>query len=281
MRRKILSGVWIGLCGVLLLASLAGIGLAWGYKTPLEETALAQLAEIETELERAESALGDAQAEIERTLRLVDSAEQVLAELKDELGLAKDLFDEFDETLDTQLIPGMENSRALVNQAKSALEDLREALARLNEIPFVELNLPGDKMLADLIGAAETIDGEILRLEDLAKKAATFADDLSYLVGGDFSETRQNLNDLLAVVTDYRAKVTGWQAQAASLVERLPGWADRAALILTVFLLWAAVSQFGLVLHGLTAWRGGNPLEGLRRNRPSPPTVTDEHERVE
>ena len=281
MTRKILSGVWIGLCGLLLLASLAGIGLVWGYKTPLEETALTQLAEIETELERAESALGEAQAEIERTLRLVASAEQALSELRDELGLAKDLFDEFDETLDTQLIPGMENSRALVNQAKSALEDLREALARLNEIPLVELNLPGDQMLADLIAAADTIDGEILRLEDLAKKAATFADDLSYLMGGDFSETRQNLNNLLAVVTDYRAKVIGWQAQAASLVERLPGWADRAAVIQTVVLAWFAISQFGLLLHGLTAWRGGNPLEGLMGNRPSLQTVTDEQARVE
>ncbi len=276
MTRKILSGVWIGLCGVLLLASLAGIGLVWGYKTPLEEAALAQLAEIETELGRAESALGDAQAEIERTLRLVDSAEQVLADLKDELGLAKDLFDEFDQTLDTQLIPGMENSRALVGQARSALEDLREALARLNEIPFVELNIPGDKMLADLIAAAGTIDGEILRLEDLAKKAATFADDLSYLMGGDFSETRRNLNDLLAVVMDYRAKITGWQEQAAALIERLPGWTDWTAVILTVVLAWSAVSQFGLILHGLTAWRGGNPLEGLRRKSTAAAPEPDE-----
>ena len=140
-RRKILSGVWIGLCAILLIASLVGIGLTWGYRTPLKEAALAQLDDISTELDRAETALGDAQAEIERTLRLVDAAEESLANLKDKVSLAKDLFGEFGQTIDEQLIPGLEGSRGLVNQAKTALTDLRKTLEEINAIPLVELNI--------------------------------------------------------------------------------------------------------------------------------------------
>ena len=84
-------------------------------------------------------------------------------------------------------------------------------------------------------------------------------------MGGDFSETRQNLNNLLAVVQDYRQQVTDWQEQVVMLTEALPGWIDATAITLTVFLIWFAISQFGLILHGLTAWRGRNSLDVLRK----------------
>jgi hypothetical protein len=45
----------------------------------------------------------------------------------------------------------------------------------------------------------------------------------------------------------------------------LPGWIDRAAIILTMFLLWFGVSQVGLILHGLNMWRGGDPLVVMKR----------------
>jgi hypothetical protein len=34
---------------------------------------------------------------------------------------------------------------------------------------------------------------------------------------------------------------------------------------LTFFLLWFGFSQFGLLLHGLSLWKGGNPLQVLSR----------------
>jgi hypothetical protein len=38
-----------------------------------------------------------------------------------------------------------------------------------------------------------------------------------------------------------------------------------SSVILTVFLLWFGLSQFGLILHGLSLWKGGNPLKVLKR----------------
>ena len=84
-------------------------------------------------------------------------------------------------------------------------------------------------------------------------------------MGGDLSETRQRLEDFLDVVEEYEQKVNGWHAQVAMLESKsLPGWIDRASIILTVFLLWFGFSQFGLLLHGLSLWRGIDPLTVLR-----------------
>ena len=267
MARKILSGTLIVLSSALLVLSLAGIGATWYYNDPLTTEAVSRLSEIETELAQTQIALRDARVELERTLRIVDSAEQTLEALSDELEQAKRLFDEFDKTLGNSLIPGLESSRERLTRVKANLEDLRTTLEEINALPFLNLNLPGDEMLGNLIATVDSIDEQIARMEGLANKASTFAEDVSYLMGGDLSETRQRLEVFLEVVGEYEQKVTAWHAQVEMLIESLPGWIDQASIILTVFMTWFAFSQVGLGLHGLAIWKGDTPLGALRAKK--------------
>jgi methyl-accepting chemotaxis protein len=281
MARKIFSGILIALSSILLLLSLVGIAAAWYYNEPLTSEALTRLGEIEAELSGTQTALQDAKDELERTLRIVDAAEGTLERLSDELAQAKQLFDEFDRTLGDRLIPGLESSRDRLASLRSTLEDLRATLEELNSLPFVGLNLPGDEMLMNLIQTVNSIDTQIERMEELADKASTFAEDVSFLMGGDFSETKERLETFLQVITAYEQKVDGWHAQVEIWIASLPGWIDRASLILTFFLFWFGLSQFGLLLHGLVLWRGGDPLVVLRREHlPALPPPDEETELV-
>ena len=94
--------------------------------------------------------------------------------------------------------------------------------------------------------------------------------EITYLLDGDLGETRDSLQNLLTSVQSYEKKVTHWHEQVEDLIKRTPTWIDRTAVGLTIFLLWFALSQFGLFLHGLGIWAGGNPLVVLRRDRPGP-----------
>jgi hypothetical protein len=71
------------------------------------------------------------------------------------------------------------------------------------------------------------------------------------------------------VLQGYDTKLTGWLAQVRMLKESAPGWIDNASLSLTLVLFWFALSQLGLILHGLSLWLGENPLAVLSRVRPS------------
>ena len=129
----------------------------------------------------------------------------------------------------------------------------------------MNLNIPGDELLADILSGMDSLDTGLADAQDLVQRASTFVNDTSYLLGGDFNETRQHLQDLGLALDEYDRQITDWRAQAGTLIESLPGWIDRASIILTVFLLWFGLSQFGLILHGLNLWKGGNPLEALGR----------------
>lgn len=265
MVRKILSGILVGAGSLLLILSIIAIGWIWINRTPLTLDATSRLQVIDGDLEQAQTAFQSARLELERTLRLVESAEASMQALKEEFSQVKTLFDNTTGVLDDQLLPGLMNSRAKLDQAKNTLQGLRDTLAQINSLSLFDLNFPGDKMLGDLIASAESLDGQIVRVEDMVKNASTFVSDASYLMGSDFTETKTNLQNFLAIVTEYDQKLIDWRAQLAGLLESLPGWITGASIGLTVFLFWFGFSQVSLILHGLSIWQGGDPLVVLRK----------------
>jgi hypothetical protein len=158
----------------------------------------------------------------------------------------------------------LKTTRQRIDSARTTLESLQSVLKSVSGfIPGVDLNAPA-KTLADLIASTHSMDTEITNVEALATQASTFVSDTSFLLGGDLTETRTSLQNFVSYIQEYEKKVSGWRAQAKDLLEKAPGWINRAAIILTVFLLWFGFSQFGLLLHGLSIQRGTDPFEVLR-----------------
>lgn len=265
MARKISSGVLIGLGTLMLVLSIVGIGWIWINKQPLTQDAISRLQVVDQDLAHAQTAFQSARLELERTLRLVESAEASMLALKEEFSQVKTLFDNTTGILDDQLLPGLLNSRTKIDQAKSTLQGLRDTLAEINSLPWIDLNFPGDKLLGDLIASADSLDGQIVRVEDMVKSASTFVSDASYLMGSDFTETKTNLQNFLTIVNEYDQKLIDWRLQIAGLLESLPGWITGVSIGLTIFLLWFGFSQVSLILHGLSIWQGADPLVVLRK----------------
>jgi hypothetical protein len=156
------------------------------------------------------------------------------------------------------------------------MDELRASVEALNRIPFVNLTVPDDKLLSSFVDIIDSLESEVVRVDEIADQASTFMHDTSYLAGGDLSETRENIQNMQAVIDEYEGRIVTWREQVATLQAGLPGWIQRTAIWLTVFLLWFALSQFGLILHGLGAWRGENPLAVLRGE----PITDSRHEEI-
>jgi len=264
MANKFFSGALIVLGSIFLLLSLVGMIAAWAYNEPLTREATKRLTEINTELSQAQTGLQSSQQELERALRIVDASEKALEKLTDQSTGAKNLLESIQGTLDDRLLPELKTTRERLLAANKALESLRNTLAGLGSLLSIDLNVP-DKILTDLIASANSLDSEIASIELVAQQASTFLSDSSFLLGGDLSETRKSLEAFLATTQEYDKKVTEWRKQVADLIEKTPKWIDQASIILTIFLFWFGLSQFGLILHGLSIRRGHNPFDVLRR----------------
>jgi len=160
----------------------------------------------------------------------------------------------------------LKTTRERIDAARATLENLQSVLDGISSlVPFVDLNTP-DKIVADLVVSAVSLDSDIGEIEIVAQQASTFVSDTSFLLGGDLTETKESLQNFLSSIQEYEKKVTGWRERVTDLKEGTPRWIDQASIVLTIFLLWFALSQFGLILHGLSLQYGDNPLWLLRGN---------------
>ena len=277
MARKIFSGLLIVLSVLFLLLSVAGIGAIWIYNEPLTRTVTSRLEEVDTQLAEAQATLASSEKELQRALRIVDGAQSALEKLTRQSQSAKGLFDSIQSTLDDRLLPELKTTRDRIAGARTTLENLQSILERVRGlVPGVDLTLP-DSILADLIASTKSLDSEIANVEGLAMQASTFVSDTSYLLGGDLTETRTSLQNFLVAIQDYEKKLADWREQDQRLIAGTPGWIDEASIALTIFLLWFALSQFGLLLHGLSIRAGGDPLLVLKR-KPKNTTIPPEED---
>lgn len=277
MARKVLSGILIALSAIFLLASAVGIGAIWYYNDPITREVVGQLKQVDAELALAQATLVSSEKELERALRIVEAAQTALDKLTQQSESAESLFESIQSTLDDRLLPELKTTRSRIETARITLEDLQALLAEVSSLfPGVDLNVL-DTSLKDLITSARALDAEIANVEVLAAQASTFVSDASYLLGGDLSQTRDSLQGFLTSIQEYEKRVVHWREQDRQLIERAPRWIDQASIGLTVFLLWFALSQFGLLLHGLNLRAGGDPLLALRR-RPRDQLIATEED---
>lgn len=267
MVRRVLSVAVIAFAGSLLALSLVGIVAAWAYNEPVTNELVAQLNELDKELAGAEVALDGAATELARALRILDSVEAALESLARSTTQAQDSLYALGDALDDRVIPDLRTTRDGLDRIRGALEDALSALETVNSLSILPAPIPGQEWLSGLLQATDSLDAEIENVEDLAAQASNFLADVGYVLGGDFSETREGLEGLLDTVTEYQKRIAGWRAQISAATADLPGLVDRVCVILTLFLFWIGLSQAGLVLHGLAAYQGGDPFGALRRSQ--------------
>jgi chromosome segregation ATPase len=265
MVRRIFADILVLLSAIFLVLSLVGIGAILYYNEPLTREVTGRLIEVDQELALAEATLKSSEKELERALRLVDATETALQKLTQQTGTAENILETIQSTLDDRLLPELKTARGRIVEARTALESLQSVLTGISSfIPGVDLNLPGT-IVQDLIASARSLDTEISNVEMLATQASTFVGDTSFILGGDLIETRESLETFLASIQDYETRVARWREQTAEVLEKAPRWIDQASIVLSLFLLWFAFSQWGLVVHGLTMHRGERAFVVVRR----------------
>lgn len=268
MGRKVLCGAVIAIAAVLMALSVIGIGAAWAYNEPATLQALARLQDLDSELAGAQLALGGAETELRRALRILDSAQTALQALTQSTTQARHTLKAVGDALDDRVIPGLRSASESLDQVSDALQGALTTLEAINSTSLLPVPIPGEKWLSGLLGATASLNAQILDVEMLAGRASTFLADVEYVIGGDFRETRLGLERLLTTVSQYQTQVSGWRASIASMAAGLPTLIDRACILLTLVLLWFGLSQGGLILHGLEAYRGRNPFAVLRKGDP-------------
>ncbi len=251
-----LAGLGLSIAGIVLVQKARPVVLDWS----TQQIALLRdtLATLDDTLSAAEQTLGSASNSLTEVQRALSTSANAL-------GDSQPMLDEFQTLLDDSVPKTVEDTQQALYAAQKDAATIEATIAALSAIPF----MPGDPYQPEQ-SLSESLGKVAYTLGNIPDSTAKISDDLDIaksnlaLMQVDLMSTSLQLDDIeqsLAearnIIPQYRDLLTRTRRRIETLEMRLPATLKAAATALTVFFVWLALTQIGLLLQGLDWWQRG------------------------
>jgi len=248
---------------IFFLVSLGSLIGIWVYNQPLTERALSLVETTSQDLEGAATAIKLSRAELISAQAQIDLLQAILETLglnaQEDLNRLADIVGKVENTL----TPVLDSVAGAISTLRETLLDIRDTIERINELPLINIQLPGiegieqgAEQLGNLQNQIEEGSGKIEQLSQ------TTQDTVDSLTTG-FAELEDSIGILLGTLDEYGQKIETTQEQLSYLDANLAKWIDWISVALTVILAWLGISQVGLFILGWSYYKGQN-LVGIQ-----------------
>jgi methyl-accepting chemotaxis protein len=241
---------------IFFLISLGGLIGVWVYNQSLTERALTLVETTSQDLEGAAAAIELSKAELISAQAQIDLLQAILETLglnaAEDLNRLADIVGKVEDTL----TPVLDRLAGSIGVLRDSLLSIKDTLERLNELPLVNIQIPGIEEIeqgAEQLGNLQTqIEEGGGKIEQLSQTTKNTIDSLTT----GFAELESSIVILLETLDTYAEKIETTQAQLTYLDENLARWIDWISAALTVILVWLGISQVGLFILGWGFYKG-------------------------
>ncbi len=263
-----IGGLVIIILSVLVMVlTISGVVGVWAVNEPLTTTILDILKPLEEALSFAADLLERIGGLVERARGVVDTIDAMAEALGANIEENRLILNLISKALGDELEPVLETVGEVVDTVNTAATTLDNAVKVVKALPFPYL----DQYQAE-ITRLEEASAEVLELtaslQDLEtrvdERRSETAEDIVSVVTTRTSKMHAILDEVQADVDYYDAQVSDLQERVALLKARIPLWIDLAAIVITVLLLWLALSQVSVFIHGWSFFTGQDLLARWR-----------------
>lgn len=262
--KRIISLILLIFSGIFLVVSLAGIVLTWVYSGQLSATALTRLDTIETDLRTAQVDLQTAKTELDSAQQQIDTLQSALQTLG--LKGAQDIqaIAEVVGKLEDTLVPFISAVADRVEGFRETIVKLKDTIEKLNQLPLVNLEIPGIEQLEEASASLDNLYNQILEGQQKVSDISDLTQETVTSLTTGFAELEQSVQTLSGTLGAYDAKLTAYLVEVDYLQANLPRWFDIAAILLTVLLVWLAFSQVALFILSWSFYKDEDLLKRWR-----------------
>ncbi len=262
--KRIIALVLVILSVIFFIASLAGIALTWVYSQQFSDSTMNRLDAIETDLRTAQTDLHNAKTELDSAQKQIDSLQTALQTLgvegSDDIQAIGDLVGK----LEDNLVPFISAVAERVESFRQTLASIKETIEKLNQLPLVNIEIPGIEQLEQASASLDNVYNQILEAQGKVSEISQLTQDTVTSLTSGFAGLEQSTQTLSATLGAYDAKFSAYLAEVVYLKANLSRWIDTAAILLTVLLVWLAFSQVALFLLAWSFYRGEDLLKRWR-----------------
>jgi len=245
--------VLLGIVG--LVGSLGALTALWVYKGPLEKRAL-------TVLDRLEGALGRARKGLDVVRETTARAREDLNEFKKSSAPATGDREKTSLTMKTlartvkqQLTPQVSDVHATLSGVTEASVVLGSLLEGADRLPLGSVGKVDNEELQNLTGLIGEVGKTSQRLSALIPPENLADDPTAAAILRDETAVAEGLNSVHAESSRYETRVADLESRVAAIHAGLPNAIHTGSLLLTVVLVWIAISQVIVLLYARLLWR--------------------------
>jgi hypothetical protein len=263
-----IGGLVIIILSVLVMVlNVAGIIGVWVANEPVTNTILDVLAPVEQTLDLVADLLDRISAGLERARGVVNTIDAIAETLGDRVEENRLILNLISRALGEELGPVVETTGEVVRTAEAAATTVQNGLEIADALPFISL---GDGQLettriarmATRVSDLSTTIGELDA--SVQERRSEAAENIVSRITDRTSEMSAFLDDIQAEVDGYQAQISDIQERVATLKARIPLWIDMSSIAITLLLLWLALSQVSVFIHGWSFFSGQDLLARWR-----------------
>jgi hypothetical protein len=265
-RNRILGLILLILSVFFFIASLAGIAATWIYNTRFTEQALTELGAIGADLTMTQQNIQTAREDLESAQAQIDIFQTAIDAIGLDAMRNTQVLAEVVGKVEGTLTPILDQAAGTVGAFRDKFVAFKEALESLNNLPLVNIEIPGVETIDQISQNVTELQSQILETKQKVQDISTLTQETIETFSTGFANWETTIQASLAQLDTYSAKIAAYQARVENLQAEVPGWLDWAAAILTVIFVWLAFSQVGVFILAWEFYRGEDLLARWKRS---------------
>ncbi len=262
--RTIISLTLVILSVFFTIASIAGIALTWTYNQRLTESWVARLDTIESDLHTAQTDLQIAKAELDSVQQQIAALQSALKTLGIDGAASLQAVADLVGRLESTLAPFISQVAERVEGLRDAVVKLKDTVEKLNQLPLVDLDIPGTEQLDEAAINLENLQTQIEEGSSRVTEVSQITQDTVESLTTGFADLEASARTLSEALGGYDEKITAYLLEIDALQQDLPRWLDDASILLTVIFVWLGVSQVALFILAWSFYSGQDLLARWR-----------------
>ncbi len=245
---RLVSAIMTGLTVFFFTLSLGGVIATWVVSPRLKQNITAEIERAQADLSRIREQIEASRAELASLQSQIDVFQAFLDTLGKDAVENTRLLAEVVARVEGNITPVLDDLTAGVERVREGFESVKKTIARLNNLPLVSIQLPGEPTLEAIANGLAELQGQIGETKTRVKSISQVTQDTVEALTTGFETWEEYIAENQALLDDYETRVAAYQARLSYLAVSLPVWLDWASVVLTVVLVWLALSQVGIFI---------------------------------
>jgi len=254
---------------LLILGALLGIFLAvggtlylWGNENRLNSQVTRGLDLIDNTLETSAEGLELLNQSLLRTTSTIALLKETSDELSSSLDSTIPIVEQMGTMIGEDMTTVVRDTQASLSSAQSSARLVDDTLRIITSLPLIGQRYAPALPLGESIGnVTESLEGLPDSFRDIQHQMNTAAGQLETIqsevesLAENITEAENSITEAQGVIGEYESQVSTLQERMAGIRQNFPRWIRSFNWGITLFLIWMAIAQVGLINQALSQIR--------------------------